>query len=162
MASRASTNYYDFHILNHIDEDPDITQSHLATHLGVAIGSINWYLKRLIKKGYIKVRQMQGRRMRYLLTPEGLAAKAQLTASFLHASLKWYRQTRQTTQALLEQVRQAGYDTVSIEGNSDLSEIVYLTCLEAQIAVQREPDPSCPRFRIDGLKTVLDWPEGQR
>jgi len=46
-----------------------ITQADLAARLGVAVGSVNWYLKRLINKGHIKVRQMKRRRLRYLITP---------------------------------------------------------------------------------------------
>ncbi len=61
---------YDFQILNHIDQNPDTTQADLATQLDVAVGSVNWYLKRLVNKGYIKVKQMERRRLRYLLTPQ--------------------------------------------------------------------------------------------
>ncbi len=45
---------YDLQILNHIGENPDTTQADLAAQLGVAVGSVNWYVKRLINKGHIK------------------------------------------------------------------------------------------------------------
>jgi len=150
---------YDLEILNHIEENPDTTQADLATQLGVAVGSVNWYLKRLINKGYIKVAQMQRRRLRYLLTPTGLSEKALLTAVFMQASLHWYRETRETSKELLDQVKQAGYDTVCIEGDGDLAEIVYLSCLEAHVKVKNDVDHSYPVFRIEGLRTLLDWPE---
>jgi DNA-binding MarR family transcriptional regulator len=155
---RQSKNY-DLEILNHIEAHPDTTQADLATQLGVAVGSVNWYLKRLINKGYIKVTQMQRRRLRYLLTPKGVSEKAHLTASFMQASLRWYRETRETSKELLDQVKQAGYDTVCIEGDSDLAEIVYLSCLEAHVKVKRPVDPAFPVFKIEGLQTGLDWPE---
>jgi len=155
---RQSKNY-DFEILSHIEAHPDTTQADLATQLGVAVGSVNWYLKRLINKGYIKVTQMQRRRLRYLLTPKGVTEKAHLTASFMQASLRWYRETRETSKKLLNQVKQAGYDTVCIEGDGDLAEIVYLSCLEAGITVKKDLDPACPLFRIKEFKTTLDWPE---
>lgn len=154
-----SSKNYDLEILNHIEENPDTTQADLAIQLGVAVGSVNWYLKRLINKGYIKVTQMQRRRLRYLLTPKGLAEKAHLTTSFMQASLHWYRETRETSKKLLLEIQQAGYDTVCIEGDGDLVEIVYLTCLEAHIKVNPEIDPTFPIFRVEGFKTVLDWPE---
>jgi DNA-binding MarR family transcriptional regulator len=150
---------YDFQILSHIEENPDTTQADLATQLGVAVGSINWYIKRLINKGYIKVTQMERRRLRYLLTPKGVAEKTRLTKEFMQMSLHWYRVTRETSKEFLDEVKQAGYDTVCIEGDGDLAEIVYLTCLEARVKVKKEIDPSYPAFRIEGLKTVLDWPE---
>jgi DNA-binding MarR family transcriptional regulator len=155
---RQSKNY-DLEILHHIEQNPDITQANLATQLGVAIGSVNWYLKRLINKGLIKVTQMQRRRLRYLLTPKGFSEKARLTTSFMQASLHWYRETREATKKLLQQVRQAGFDIVCIEGDGDLAEIVYLTCLEAEVTVKPSVDRAYPVFRIEGFKTALDWPE---
>jgi len=155
---RLSKNY-DLEILNHIDENPDITQADLATKLGVAVGSVNWYVKRLINKGHIKVTQMQRRRLRYLLTPQGIAEKSRLTKEFMRASLKYYRLTREDSTRFLEEIKQAGYDTVCIEGDGDLAEIVYLSCIEAQVKVEEEINPIFPIFRIEGLKTVLDWPE---
>jgi DNA-binding MarR family transcriptional regulator len=156
---RAPKNY-DLEILNHIDENPDITQADLATMLGVAVGSVNWYIKRLINKGYIKVTQMQRRRLRYLLTPQGISEKTRLTKEFMQASLQWYRVTREDSQRYLDQVKQAGYDTVCIEGDGDLAEIVYLSCLEAHLRVKDDIDPAYPILKIEGFKTVLDWPEG--
>lgn len=158
MMLKQSKNY-DLEILSHIEENPDTTQADLAIQLGVAVGSVNWYLKRLINKGYIKVTQMQRRRLRYLLTPKGISEKAHLTASFMQASLHWYRETREASKRLLQEVQQAGYDTVCLEGDGDLAEIVYLSCLEAHIKVKSQIDPAYPVFKIEGFKTVLDWPE---
>jgi DNA-binding MarR family transcriptional regulator len=150
---------YDLQILNHIEENPDTTQADLATQLGVAVGSVNWYIRRLVNKGYIKVTQMQRRRLRYLLTPTGIAEKTRLTKEFMQASLQWYRLTRETSQQYLDEIKRAGFDAVCIEGDGDLAEIVYLTCLEAQVEVKPEIDRAYPVFRIDGFKTVLDWPK---
>ncbi len=153
-----SAENYDFEILNHIEGNPNTTQADLATLLGVAVGSVNWYIKRLINKGYVKVTQMQRRRLRYLLTPQGITEKTRLTASFMQASLEWYRVTRQTSQKFLNEIKQAGYDTVCIEGDSDLAEVIYLTCLESQVKVKGEIDQTCPIFRVEGVNTMLNWP----
>ena len=149
---------YDLQILNHIEENPDTTQADLATQLGVAVGSVNWYIKRLINKGHIKVTQMERRRLRYLLTPKGVAEKARLTKEFMQMSLYWYRVTRETSKKFLDEIKRAGYNTVCIQGDGDLAEIVYLTCLEAHVKVKEEINRAYPVFRIEGLKTVLDWP----
>jgi hypothetical protein len=77
----------------------------------------------------------------------------------MRMSLHWYRVTREDSKRFLEKIKRAGYDTVCIEGDGDLAEIVYLTCLEAQVKVTEEIDPAYPIFRIEGLKTVLEWPE---
>jgi DNA-binding MarR family transcriptional regulator len=159
MDPAESASNYDLEILNHIEENPDTTQADLATQLGVAVGSVNWYIKRLINKGYVKVAQMQRRRLRYLLTPKGVAEKARLTKEFMQMSLHWYRVTREASKQFLDEVKQAGYDSVCIKGDGDLAEIVYLTCLEAQVKVRPKVDRCYPVFRIEGLKTVLEWPK---
>ena len=150
---------YDLEILRHIEENPDITQADLATQLGVAVGSVNWYIKRLINKGYIKVTQMQRRRLRYLLTPKGIAEKARLTKEFVQASFHWYRETREASKKLLKEVKGAGYEAVCIQGDGDLADIIYLTCLEAGVEVKPKLDPSYPIFRIEMWQTVVAWPE---
>lgn len=146
-------------ILRNIEQNPHITQKDLAAQLGIAVGSVNWYLKRMVKKGYVKVTRLQRRRLRYLLTPQGITEKSRLTASFLQASLKWYRLTRETTKAHLETVRAAGYDAVCIEGDGDLAEIVYLTCIEAGLAVLPKILPEYPLFKIEDFHTKLAMPE---
>lgn len=153
---------YDLEILTHIEENPDTTQADIATQLGVAVGSVNWYIKRLVNKGYIKVTQMERRRLRYLLTPKGISEKAHLTQKFMRASLHWYRVTREASKQFIAEIKAAGYETVCIEGDGDLAEIVYLSCLEARLTVKDEIDRAYPLFRIDGLNTVLDWPGDDR
>jgi len=149
---------YDLEILSHIEENPDTTQADLATRLDVAVGSVNWYIKRLINKGYVKVTRMQRRRLRYLLTPQGITEKTRLTGEFMKASLKWYRVTRQDTQQFLQEVEEAGFDTICIQGDGDLAEIIYLTCLEQGIKVKPELDQSYPIFRVENFKTLVNWP----
>ena len=58
-------------ILEEIERDPDVTQANLAVQLGVAVGKVNWYLKRLVSKGYVKVTHLQRRKLHYFLTPSG-------------------------------------------------------------------------------------------
>ena len=151
----------DLRILEHIEQDPDITQADLAARLGVAVGSVNWYLKRLINKGHIKVRQMKRRRLRYLITPQGVSEKARLTASFMQVSMRLYRQTREVAKRHLVEIRQAGYGEVRIEGDNDLAEVCYLTCLEQDVQVVNAPQPSIPTLRVEGRETVLVWPDGK-
>ena len=149
----------DLRILEQIEQDPDITQADLAARLGVAVGSVNWYLKRLINKGYVKVRQMQRRRLRYLITPQGMAEKARLTASFMQVSMRLYRETREAAKRYLTEIRQAGYSAVRVEGDNDLAEVCYLTCLEQGVRVVDASQPSIPTLRVEGMELFLVWPE---
>ncbi len=98
------------HILEALEREPATTQARLAAQLGMAVGSVNWYLKRLIRKGYAKVTQMERRRLKYFVTPQGLALKARLTSEYMEASLRVYRELRQAAREALAQVRGAGYN----------------------------------------------------
>ncbi len=91
----------DLRILSAIEEDAPLTQRALAERLDVALGLANLCLKRLARKGYIKVVRFNDRpaarkRLRYLLTPKGLAEKSRLTYEHMVYSLNLYRRTRQT------------------------------------------------------------------
>jgi DNA-binding MarR family transcriptional regulator len=150
-------------ILEHLERNPDTTQADLATRLGVAVGSVNWYLKRMINKGYIKVRQMQRRRLRYLITPQGVAEKARLTQDYMRVSLRLYRQTRDQARSLLAHVVDAGYQSVRIEGDGDLAEICLLTCLEQGVKVMPGADESrTPTLVVKGRDLILRWPQEAR
>jgi DNA-binding MarR family transcriptional regulator len=151
----------DLRILEEIEHNPDITQADLASQLGLAVGSINWYIKRMINKGYIKVRQMQRRRLRYLITPQGIARKTHLTKEFMKASMRLYRETRESAQQYLAEITAAGYSSVKIQGDSDLAEVCYLTCIEKGINVEKNEINSVPTLHIDGYQVHLSWPDSQ-
>lgn len=147
-------------ILEYLEGNPDTTQADLATRLGVAVGSVNWYLKRLISKGYVTVRRMQRRRLRYLITPQGIAEKARLTRAYMQASLRFYRETRAQARTLLVQVLEAGYDTIYVEGDGDLTDICRLTCLEQKVDVVQGEDAACvPTLVVEGRNMTLRWPQ---
>ena len=82
-------------LLENIESDPDVNQSTLATRLGVAVGTVNWHLKRLIAKGYVKVKRAERKKLRYIITPEGIALRARLAIDYVERSFSLYRKTRQ-------------------------------------------------------------------
>jgi DNA-binding MarR family transcriptional regulator len=140
-------------LLEQIEYDPDVTQASLAAQLGVAVGTVNWHLKRLIAKGYVKVKRAQRRKLRYIITPEGLAFRARLTVNYIETSLRLYRRTRQRVGELLAEVKAAGFHQVRIDGEGDIAEICRLTCLEQSIAVVDCPD--VPVLEVHGFKVSL-------
>ena len=99
-------------MLTHIEANPDINQVTLSDELGVAVGTINWHLKRLIAKGYVKVKRAQRKKLRYIITPEGLALRAAWTVNYIKTSFELYRLVRQRTQACLKQLVEQGYNHV--------------------------------------------------
>ena len=146
-------------LLENIENDPDVTQASLATQLNVAVGTINWHLKRLINEGYIKIKHAERKKLRYIITPEGIALRAVLTVDYIEQQFLLYRNTRQRLREQLEQVKTAGYDRVSIHGEGDVADICRLSCLEKGITVV--PDGDAPVLEILGLKVVLQLKENR-
>ncbi len=81
-------------LLENIESNPDVTQASLATQLGVAVGTVNWHLKRLIEKGYVKIKRAERKKLRYIITPEGIALRALLTVDYIEQQFLLYRNTR--------------------------------------------------------------------
>lgn len=144
-------------MLEHIERDPDITQASLAAQLGVAVGTVNWHIKRLISKGYVKVKRAQRRKLRYIITPEGIAFRARLTVNYIETSMRLYRRTRTRVRELLSEVQQSGYDRVQLIGDGDIADICRLTCLEQGISVTN--DESLPTLEVNGMKVQLRFKE---
>ncbi len=140
-------------LLEEIEHDPDVTQASLAAQLGVAVGTVNWYLKRLVAKGYIKVKKAQRRKLRYIITPEGIALRARLTVNYIETSMRLYHRTRQRVLDLVSEVRQAGHTQVRIDGQGDIADICRLTCLEQGLAVVENLD--APALEVRGTKVLL-------
>ena len=155
--NKAPEEQRDLIILEEITKDPDTTQATLASQLGVAIGTINWHLKRLIAKGYVKAGRMERRKLRYILTPEGLAHRARLTIDYIDNSFHLYHLVRQRVIEQLVEVRQAGYNRVRLDCHGDVADVCRLTCLEQGVAIV--PDQGVPVLQLLELKVVVNWEE---
>ncbi len=148
---------HELRILQEIERNPATTQATLASQLGVAVGSVNWYVKRLVGKGYIKVTHLERRKLRYFLTPSGLALKVKLTKSYMDVSLRTYRELRAAARELLTQTRQAGYDVICFDGDGEAIEILRLTCLELGVAIEQK-STCMPCVLSTGIGFEVVWP----
>jgi DNA-binding MarR family transcriptional regulator len=148
----------DLILLEHIDQNPEATQATLAAQLGVAVGTVNWHLKRLIEKGYLKARRLERRKLRYIITPEGIALRARLTLDYIQSSFRLYRLVRERSINALIQVEAAGYTKIYIHGEGDVADICRLTCLEKGIEVTEVRDHT-PVMQIQGLKVFVELEE---
>ena len=155
--SYPSTSDRDLIILEHIEQDPDTTQAALASRLEVAVGTVNWHLKRLVEKGYVKVSRLERKKLKYIITSEGIALRARLTMDYIQNSFNLYRLVRERAIHAIEDLKALGYHEVRIEGSGEVAEICHLTCLEYQVTVVE--DRSAPVFRLSGLKVILETQE---
>jgi DNA-binding Lrp family transcriptional regulator len=119
----------DLKLLEAVEQDSRVTQRGLATKLGIALGLTNIYLRRLVRKGYIKCVNVQSNRITYLITPRGIAEKARLTYEFMDYSLHLYREVRQHLREALQECAAAGQH-VAIFGRGEAAELAYLSLKE--------------------------------
>ena len=125
----------DLQLLNEVEQDAGVTQRSLATKLGVALGLTNLYLKRLAHKGYIKISTIPSHRIKYLLTPRGMAEKSRLTYQYMQYSLSYYREMRQRLKQVLAELSQAGAKRIVVYGTGELAELAYLTLREMDLTL---------------------------
>src|SRR5205814_3674040 len=116
--------------LEAIAEDAHITQRTLAGKLGMALGLTNIYLRRLVRKGYVKAVNVQSNRLRYLLTPTGIAEKTRLTYEFMEYSLFLYGHVRQHLRTVLESAVHENRKRIAIYGTGEAAELAYLSITE--------------------------------
>jgi DNA-binding MarR family transcriptional regulator len=157
LEETTSESIREMNLLEHIEHDPEITQATLATQLGVAVGTVNWHIKRLIAKGYVKVKRADRKKLIYIITPEGIAFRARLTVDFIEQQFLLYRNTRKRVRELLQEVKQAGFTRVRIEGEGDLPDICRLSCIEQGLEVASAGDRSAPVLEAHGLRVVLKF-----
>ena len=141
----------DLILLTELERDGAITQRSLAIKLGVALGLTNLYVKRLARKGYVKVTTIPSHRIRYLLTPQGFAEKSRLTYLYMQYSLSHYRDMRARLRDVLSRVTVVGGRRIVIFGTSEFAEMAYLSL--------REMDMELVGFVSDGaVETFLSYP----
>lgn len=128
-ASRQKENKHTLDLLDAIEQQDDVSQRHLAQHMDVALGLANTYLKRCVKKGWVKITTAPANRYLYYLTPKGFTEKARLTGEFLTTSLTLVRQSGDAYIELYQQCLANGCDSVIFVGLSDLTEMAYLRLL---------------------------------
>ena len=150
-------------ILDAVQRQSDVSQRHLARQLGVALGLANSYLKRCVRKGYIKISEAPANRYLYYLTPTGFTEKSRLTAKYLAHSFSFYRQASESCTRIVAVCSQNAWRRLLLCGISDLAEIATLRAMEQDMEIVGFYDPQSERqvylhrpvFRqLDGLENV--------
>ncbi|MGL4729603.1 MAG: winged helix-turn-helix transcriptional regulator [Bosea sp. (in: a-proteobacteria)] len=138
-------------LLASVEREAHVSQRKLASELGVALGLVNTYIKRCVKKGLIKVQEVPSRRYAYYLTPHGFAEKSRLTAEYLSWSLTFFRRARMDCAAVIETAEARGWKSVGLVGGSDLAEIAILAAAEQDMAVAGLIDAGMSRANVMGV-----------
>lgn len=122
-------------LLDAVDRQSNLSQRYLASRMGVALGLANSYLRRCVRKGYVKITHAPANRYLYYLTPSGFAEKSRLTVKYLSTSFDFYRRAGHSCTAVFQDCARRGWSRVALCGASDLAEIALLRALQAGITV---------------------------
>ncbi|NIT28919.1 MAG: winged helix-turn-helix transcriptional regulator [Candidatus Aminicenantes bacterium] len=122
-------------ILEEVSKDHQITQRTLSEHLGVALGRTNLYLKRLVRKGLIKVKGIPGKRYFYYLTPVGFSEKAILSIRYIQNSWHYYQALRNQWGLFFMQLQENGVGRVLIYGTDEMAELALFAIQESEVHV---------------------------
>jgi predicted transcriptional regulator len=128
----------EFLLLNEIAKDETVTQAGLAARLDIAVGSVNWYIKRLIGRGYLKATRMDRTRLQYNLTAEGMSVLTRRAAQYMKDSLGVYRDLRLEAGRAVQAAQAAGARSVYLQGDDDAMDILRLTCIEHGLGLDGE------------------------
>jgi DNA-binding MarR family transcriptional regulator len=157
----------DLHILRlmgEIDRRESYSQRELSRSLDLSLGLVNTFLKRLVSKGYFKVKTMPRNRVKYFLTPEGLARKSRLTAEYLRYSLNFYKDIKLLIVNKYSEMEKDNVKAVLFCGAGEVADLAYLYLQLSSIRLagimdEKQQGKIFFGFRISGYERLeqQDW-----
>ncbi|WP_246658056.1 winged helix-turn-helix transcriptional regulator [Afipia massiliensis] len=150
-------------LLNSVESDGSQSQRHLAAELGIALGLVNAYLKRCVRKGLLKVSQAPARRYAYYLTPNGFTEKSRLTVEYLSSSFAFFRQAKADFAKVFETAKNRNFQNIILCGKSDLAEVAILSAVESGISIlavieEKSESSSFVGKRVISSSDEVDFP----
>lgn len=136
-------------LLESIERDGGQSQRGYADDVGVALGLVNAYLKRCVRKGLIKVQRVPAKRYSYYLTPQGFAEKSRLTFHYLSLSLSFFRRAQKDCDDVLDLALSRGWKRIAMVGASDLAEIALICAVRRPVQIVGIVDQATPDWRFE-------------
>ena len=116
----------DFQILKTVEADSSVSQRKLSSQMELNVASVNFALKRLLKKGFVTKEGENPRRVKYHITAEGLKEKTQLAYKFFDRNIPYYHEVRKDIESRIVKATDGKEISLAIYGASELSEIAYM------------------------------------
>lgn len=142
-------------LLSVVEKNSNVTQRDVAKDIGIALGLTNAYLKRCIKKGLIKVKQVPANRYAYYLTPRGFSEKSRLTAEFLSQGFQYFRVARTQLNEIFGTCQRRNWHNIALHGLTDISEIAVLCAPKFEVKIVGIVDQSSSLTEYSGIP-ILD------
>lgn len=152
----------DLQLLEEIEKNPKISQRELSSKFGVALGVTNACIRRMARRGLIKLKGIPPRRIAYFLTPKGFAEKANLTMRFFSYNIHHYSEMKKQISKKLIEMQENGANRIVFCGVSDEMEVAYITLqgLDMKLVGIVDNERNCGKkvfgYKVIGLKEVKD------
>ncbi len=146
-------------LLNSVERDGGQSQRRLASELGIALGLVNAYLRRCVKKGLVKVNAAPARRYIYYLTPQGFAEKSRLTVEYLSVSFSFFRRAKAECGVVFGTAAERGFYRMALAGISDLAEIAMICALNTGVRITAVVDGKSTSSHFVGLPVAASFAE---
>jgi DNA-binding MarR family transcriptional regulator len=151
-------------LMGELDRDGGSSQRELSQRLNLSLGLVNTFLRRLVGKGYFKVKTLPRNRLKYFLTPEGLARKTRLTAEYLRFSVNFYKDIKQLLLSKFKELETKQVKRVVFFGAGEVAELAYLYLQLSRLELvgvidEIEIEKDFFGVRIKGLEALAekDW-----
>jgi DNA-binding MarR family transcriptional regulator len=123
----------DLQFLEEIEQNPKVSQRELSNKFGIALGVTNACIRRMARRGLIRLKGFPPRRIAYYLTPKGFSEKSKLMLHFFSYNIQHYAEMKKVISKKLLEMEQSGIKRVAFLGVSDEMEIAYITLQGSEI-----------------------------
>ncbi len=145
-------------ILDELSNNSHITQRDLSKRLGVALGLVNRYVKRLIKKGYVEASKVERNRLHYLITPKGIKEKSTLTYNHLQRAYNIFKDLKERSTMCFKQLASDGAKRIVFYGTSEVAEVAFLSLHTAGLTLVGVVDGNLAREESSAPRAFCGYP----
>jgi DNA-binding MarR family transcriptional regulator len=144
----SSLDVRELEILEKIENNGHLTQRDLSKEVGIALGLINHLLKKMVKKGWIKIKNVEARRIKYLITPEGAREKSSLLYKRVESTIHFYLEAKRVIKDKVIHLKNEGVESVSIYGINHIAEVLFIVLNELKLELA---------YVVDDKKDGKEW-----
>ena len=141
-------------ILERLEGNGHLTQRDLSKEVGIALGLVNHLLKKMVKKGWIKIKNIDSKKIRYLITPEGAREKSSLLYKRVESTIHFYLEAKRVIKDKVIHLKKEGIEDVSIYGINHISEVLFIVLKELGLELKSVVDDKKEGEEWFGYKVI--------
>ena len=141
-------------ILERLENNGHLTQRDLSKEVGIALGLVNHLLKKMVTKGWIKIKNIDAKKIRYLITPEGASEKSSLLYKRVESTIHFYLEAKRVIKGKVMHLKDEGIKDVSIYGINHISEVLFIVLKELGLELNSVVDEGKKGEEWFGYKVI--------